>query len=246
MLSAVPFVIPFSDADDAAPAAARHGSADESAADRTVAAAVDIPWDTYLGDGAAGRVRDGSLALVRHAYPATAATDMRAASTSTGQLLGDAAVHERVAAIGLSVAAAHHRPARMPHRPGDEPHAWWIPEERTLVWMPWGDIDEPPYGLGLLDNGEADSVVILAPDAVWTVYVSGIPRIGTRGGWDDLPERIRVAIGARVEGDLRSALWRRDGDSVVVRWKHDGRLRTATIEVNRLRYLSDLDRPNSR
>src|SRR5437660_1289410 len=102
-----------------APASVRHGSAAPGAGEELLSAAVELPWDDYLGEGASDRVRDGSLGLVRHAYPATAARDMRTAATSGGLLQGDAALRERLGAVALSIAAVRHRPARMPHRLGE-------------------------------------------------------------------------------------------------------------------------------
>ncbi|HET9052036.1 MAG TPA: hypothetical protein VFO60_10050, partial [Candidatus Dormibacteraeota bacterium] len=121
---------------DDRPEAARHGSAVAGAGEELLSLAVDLPWDDWLGAGASDRVRDGSLGVVRHAWPATAARDMRSAGTGAGMLEGDAAARERLGAVALGVAAARHRPARMPHAEGTEPHAWWIDVERTLVWMP--------------------------------------------------------------------------------------------------------------
>ena len=219
---------------DTPPIPAKHGSAADATGDEVLGLGVDIPWDTYLGPGAAAAVADGWLSTVRHAYPATAARDLRAAGMVTGLLGGDAATHERIAAVGLRIAALRHRPARMPHRPGDEPHAWWIAEERTLVWLPWSDIDEAPYGLALLESDEADAVVVLAPEASWTLFRSGWPRRGDRGGWRDLSERLRQALAPRV-GDAQAAvLWRRQDDTVTASWRAaDGAVRTASITVNR-------------
>ena len=173
-------------------APARHGSAAEAAGEEILSAAVDVPWDDYLGPGAADRVRDGSLGLVRHAYPATAARDLRAAGLPDGRLSGDDATRERLAAIAIGVAALRHRPARLPHPPSREPYAWWVAEERTLLWMPWDDV-EPAYGLRLIDSGDADAVTVLAPDACWTVFRTGLPPRGAAGGWGDLGERLRTA-----------------------------------------------------
>lgn len=214
---------------------AAHGSAADAVGGELVSPVVDIPWDHYLGNGAGRRIADGSLSLVRHAYPATAARAMRQASSVTGHLVGDQATHERLAAVGVALAARHHRPARMPHRPGEEPHAWWIAEEQTLVWLPWADIDEQPYGLALLDSGEADSVVVLAPDAAWTVFRSGIPRDGAHGGWAELAPRLRAAIIDRLGHELPQSRWRRRGDTVTVSWKQDAAVRSIAVAVNRHR-----------
>ncbi|TMC47849.1 MAG: hypothetical protein E6J20_19225 [Chloroflexi bacterium] len=214
----------------------RHGSAAPGAGEELLSAAVELPWDDYLGAGAADRVRDGSLGLVRHAYPATAARDMRGAATPGGQLHGDAAARERLGAIALGVAAAHHRPARMPHGPGEEPFAWWVAEERSLVWMPWSDASVAAYGLELLDTGQAEAVVVAAPDACWTVFRTGLPRSGAGGGWADLPDRFRDAVAARsgAPGDaLATARWRREADTITVSWRQDGRVRHARLAVNR-------------
>jgi hypothetical protein len=224
--------LPGSDEEPPAPVAARHGSA--LPAEAVLSAAVDLPWDDWLGPGAGDQVRDGSLGLVRHAYPATAARDMGAASTTEGLLRGDPADRERLGAVALRVAAAHHRPARMPHQPGEEPFAWWVAEERALVWMPWEG--EAPYGLELLDTRQADAVVVTAPDACWTVFRTGLPRRGARGRWAELPERFRTAIAARAgaePADLERARWRRDADVIEVRWREGERMRTASVSVNR-------------
>jgi len=216
----------------APPVAARHGSA--LAAEALLSAAVELPWDDWLGPGAGDRVRDGSLGLVRHAYPATAARDMGQAATAAGMLRGDPAARERLGAVALTVAAAHHRPARMPHQPGEEPFAWWVAEDRALVWMPWEG--EAPYGLELLESGQADAVVVTASDACWTVFRTGLPRRGARGGWAELPERFRTAITERAATDppaLERARWRREGDVITVRWREGERLRTASVSVNR-------------
>ena len=215
---------------------ARHGSADPGAGEEVLSAAVELPWDDYLGPGAAERVRDGSLGLVRHAYPATAARDMRAATTPAGLLQGDAAARERLGAVALAIAAARHRPARMPHAPGEEPFAWWVAEERSLVWMPWSDASAPAYGLELLDTGQADAVVVAAPDACWTVFRTGLPRRGARGGWAELPEPFRQALARRSGASapaLATARWRREADTVTVSWRQEGRVRTARLAVNR-------------
>jgi hypothetical protein len=224
--------LPEPDEEPAAPIAARHGSA--LPAEALLSAAVELPWDDWLGVGAGDRVRDGSLGLVRHAYPATAARDMGAASTAAGMLRGDAAARERLGAVALRVAAAHHRPARMPHAPGEEPSAWWVAEERALVWMPWED--EAPCGLELLESGQADAVVVTAADACWTVFRTGLPRRGARGAWAELPERFRTAIAARAGAGpaaLQRARWRREGDVITVRWRQGERLRSASVSVNR-------------
>ena len=216
--------------------AARHGSAAEAVGEEILSAAIDLPWDHWLGEGAADMVRDGSLGLVRHAYPATAARDMRAASTGHGTLQGDAADHERLGAVALRIAATHHRPARMPHAPGSEPHAWWVAEERALVWMPWEDAGEP-YGLDLLRSGQADAVVVTAPDACWTVYRTGLPSRGERGTVATLPARLREALVAQPGVDAqaldRSGRWQRRGDTVLVQWRQDDRVRSASVAVNR-------------
>lgn len=224
------------DPGSAAPPPARHGSADPGAGEELLSAAVELPWDDYLGAGAADRVRDGSLGLVRHAYPATAARDMRSAATPGGLLRGDAALRERLGAVALAIAAARHRPARMPHEPSEEPFAWWVAEERSLVWMPWTDASASAYGLELLDTGQADAVVVAAPDACWTVFQSGLPPRGARGRWDDLPGRFRDAVAARSGAPaaaLGTARWRREADTITVSWRHEGRVRTARIAVNR-------------
>ena len=171
--------------------------------------------------------------MVRHAYPATAARDLRAAARPDGRLTGDDATRERIAAVALGIASAHHRPMRMPHPPSREPYAWWIAEERTLVWIPWDDV-EPPYGLSLIDAGEATAVTVVAPDACWTVFPSGLPRRGASGGWDDLSERLRAALERRVGVEHRGGLrWRRRGDAVDVVWRVDGAVRRVRIDVNR-------------
>jgi len=225
--------LPDPDEQPVPPVAARHGSALPGEA--LLSLAVDLPWDDWLGAGAGEQVRDGSLALVRHAYPATAARDMAQASTTEGMLRGDPADRERLGAVALRVAAAHHRPARMPHAPGEEPFAWWVAEERALVWMPWEGA--APVGLELLQSGQADAVVVTAPDACWTVFRSGLPRRGARGGWAELPERFRTAIteraGAGAAGALELARWRREGDVITVRWRDGERLRSASVSVNR-------------
>jgi hypothetical protein len=226
------FRLPDADEEPAAPVAARHGSA--LPAEALLSAAVELPWDDWLGPGASDQVRDGSLGLVRHAYPATAARDMGQAATTTGMLSGDPAARERLGAVALRVAAAHHRPARMPHQPGEEPFAWWVAEERALVWMPWEG--EAPYGLELLATGQADAVVVTAPDACWTVFRTGLPRRGAHGRWDELPERFRSAIADRAGADpgtLERARWRREGDVITVRWRERERLRSASLSVNR-------------
>jgi hypothetical protein len=226
------FRLPDPDEEPAAPVAARHGSALPGEA--LLSAAVELPWDDWLGAGAGEQVRDGSLGLVRHAYPATAARDMGQAATTAGMLSGDPAARERLGAVAVRVAAAHHRPARMPHRPGEEPFAWWVAEERALVWMPWEG--EVPYGLDLLESGQADAVVVTAPDACWTVFRTGLPRRGARGGWAELPERFRTAIAERAGAAataLERARWRREGDVITVRWREDERLRSASVSVNR-------------
>lgn len=223
--------LPDPDDQPPAPVAARHGSA--VPAEGLLSTAVDLPWDDWLGAGASDRVRDGSLGLVRHAYPATAARDMGRAATAAGMLRGDPAARERLGAVALRVAAVHHRPARMPHRPGEEPSAWWVAEERALVWMPWEG--ETPYGLELLESGQADAVVVTAPDACWTVFVTGLPRRGSRGGWAQLPERFRTAIAERAAATpaaLERARWRRDGDVITVRWREGERLCAASVAVN--------------
>jgi hypothetical protein len=221
------------EADDPAPAPVLHGSAAEAVGEELLSAAVDVPWDDYLGPGAADRVRDGSLGLVRHAYPPGAARDLRAASTDDGRLTGDDATRERLAAVAIGIAAAHHRPARLPHPPSREPYAWWIVEERTLVWMPWDDV-EPPYGLRLLDAGEADAVSVLAPDACWTVFPSGLPAEGAAGGWAELPPRLRPALETQVAVADRAGLrWRRRGDAVLVSWRAGAAPRRLRIDVNR-------------
>jgi hypothetical protein len=226
--------LPEPDEEPPAPAAARHGSA--LAAEALLSAAVELPWDDWLGAGAGDRVRDGSLGLVRHAYPATAARDMGHAGTAAGMLHGDAATRERLGAVALRVAAARHRPARMPHGPDEEPSAWWLAEDRALVWMPWDDARQAPYGLELLESGQADAVVVTAPDACWTVFRTGLPRRGAHGGWAELPERFRTAIAGRAAAEpasLERARWQRDGDVITVRWREGERLRTASVSVNR-------------
>jgi len=213
---------------------ARHGSAAQAVGQEVVSAAVDIPWDEYLGEGAGDRIRDGSLGLVRHAYPAAAARDLRQAASEDGLLDGDAALRERIGAVAVGIAAAHHRPARMPGESGAEPSAWWVAEERTLFWLPWRDPDRTPYGLQLLDSMQADAVVVLAPDAVWTVFRTDLPRRGARGDWSDLPERFHRGLARVLSEDARPTVrWRREGDSVVVRWKDHGALRSAVVAVNR-------------
>ena len=218
--------------------ARRHGSGAGEVGGELLSAAVDLPWDDWLGVGAGDRVRDGSLGLVRHAWPATAAQDMGAASTDGGMLQGDAADRERLGALAVAVAGAHDRPARMPHAPGQEPYAWWLPAERTLVWMPWRDETDPPYGLALLDSGEADAVTVAAPDAVWTVFRTGLPRTGSRGDLTSLPERFRAALEARADvadpGVATTVRWRRDGDTVTVRWRAAERVRTLSVVINTL------------
>lgn len=213
------------------------GSAAPAVGEEVLSAAVELPWDDWLGAGATERIRDGSLGVVRHAYPATAARDMRAAATPAGMLQGDAADRERLGAVALAVAAAHARPARMPTAAGAEPHAWWLAEERALVWMPWSDAGESPYGLELLSSGQADAVTVTAPDAVWTVFRTELPQRGARGRWGELPDRFREAVrrraGARAGALERGAHWRREGDTIVVRWRDDGRVRSASIAVNR-------------
>jgi len=224
--------LPGPDEEPVAPAPARHGSA--LPAEALLSAAVELPWDDWLGPGATDRVRDGSLGLVRHAYPATAARDMAGAATAGGMLRGDAAARERLGAVALRVAAARHRPARMPHQPGEEPSAWWLAEERALVWMPWEG--PAPYGLELLESGQADAVVVTAPDACWTVFRTGLPRRGARGGWGELPERFRTAVAGRSGAApevLGRARWRRRGDVITVRWREGERLRSASVTVNR-------------
>ncbi|GAC1344418.1 MAG: hypothetical protein NVSMB29_18000 [Candidatus Dormibacteria bacterium] len=234
MVSAV-FGRPFEPAGeqaDASPPA--HGSAAEAVGHEILSRAVDLPWDDYLGAGALERVRDGSLGVVRHAYPAGAARDLRSAATDDGRLSGDAALRERVAAVALGVAAAHRRPARMPHPAGEEPHAWWVAEERTLYWLPWAGGVPDPYGLELIESGQADAVVVLAPDAVWTVFLTGLPRRGERGDWATLPERFRIGLATRIPEPLRVGVrWRREADTLGIRWREGGRIRTATIGVNR-------------
>jgi hypothetical protein len=228
------FRLPEPEEEPAAPAPARHGSA--APAEALLSAAVELPWDDWLGAGAGDRVRDGSLGLVRHAYPATAARDMGGAATAAGMLRGDAAARERLGAVALRVAAAHHRPARMPHQPGEEPFAWWLAEDRALVWMPWEGAGQAPYGLDLLESGQADAVVVTAADACWTVFRTGLPRRGARGGWADLPERFRSAITERAGAEaaaLERARWRREGDVITVRWREGERLRSAAVSVNR-------------
>ena len=218
---------------------ARVGSAAEAAGEEILSIAVDLPWDDWLGVGAIDRVRDGSLGVVRHAWPATAARDMRAAATAGGMLAGDDADKERLGALALAVAAAHQRPVRMPHAPGDEPHAWWIVAERTLVWMPWIDASSEPVGLELLESGEADAVTVTAPDACWTVFRTDVPRRGAGGRWPELPARFRDALIERAGLDAalldRNGRWRREGDAIVVRWREGSTLRTASVEVARRR-----------
>ncbi|MFN2452456.1 MAG: hypothetical protein ABR541_08900 [Candidatus Dormibacteria bacterium] len=216
------------------PSPPRHGSAAEAVGAEVLSAAVDIPWDDYLGAGARERVRDGSLGLVRHAYPAAAARDLLAAAGDDGRLHGDAGLRERVGAVAVGVAAAHHRPARMPHLPGEEPHAWWVAEERTLYWLPWAASTPPPYGLELIDTGQADAIVVLAPDAVWTVFQTGLPRRGARGDWEALPQRFRGGLAGRIPAEARGGVrWRREADTLSVRWREDGRVRSASITLNR-------------
>ncbi len=231
--------IPGADEAEPPPPTARHGSSAAAAGEAVLSLAVDLPWDDWLGAGASDRVRDGSLGVVRHGWPATAARDMRAAATPAGLLAGDPADRERLGAIALAVAAAHHRPVRMPHAPGTEPHAWWIEAERSLVWMPWVDAGEPPYGLSLLDRGEADAVTVTAPDACWTVFRTDVPRQGARGGFATLPERFRTALaeatGVPPEVLEEHGRWRREGDDLVLRWRLDGRVRTATVALRRRR-----------
>ena len=215
-----------------------HGSAAPAVGDEPLSIAVDIPWDSYLGAGARDRLADGSLRAQRDAYPAAAAADVLDCATVTGQLLGDAGAHERLAAIAVGVASARHRPVRLPHRPGDEPHAWWIAEEKTLVWLAWADIDEEPYGMGLLASGEADAVVVLAPDAIWTIFDGGIPACGSAGRWQALPTRLRNALVGRGlgDGERASLQWDRPlgSDHVTLRWRDaSGDPRQAVIEVNR-------------
>jgi hypothetical protein len=235
--AAVMIRIPGDDDHEPAPAPARHGSAAEGAGDEVLSIAVDLPWDDWLGRGAIDRVRDGSLGVVRHAWPATAARDMRAAATPAGMLAGDAADRERLGALALGVAAAHHRPARMPHAPGEEPHAWWIAQERTLVWMPWLDTPGDPIGLELLDGGEADAVTVAAPDACWTVFRTDRPRHGARGRWADLPARFRDALIERTGADPQllkaRGRWTREGDAIVVRWRDGSRVRSASVALGR-------------
>ena len=219
------------------PGGARVGSAAAGAGEELLSPAVDLPWDDYLGAGATDRIRDGSLGLVRHAYPATAARDMRRSSTHGGMLAGGAADRERLGAVALAIAAAHHRPARMPHGEGEEPYAWWIAEERTLVWMPWTDTGMPPYGLELLMSGQADAVSVSAPDACWTVFRTGVPAQGARGRWPALPERFQQALVERAGVDAAvleaTGRWRRSGDVITVQWRAGQRVRTASIAVNR-------------
>lgn len=210
-----------------------HGSAAEVPGEEIVSAAIDLPWDDYLGRGARDRIIDGSLGLIRHAHPPTAARDLREAATEAGMLGGDAAVRERLSAIGLAVAALHGRPARMPHSPGDEPTAWWLGEERRLIWMPIQS-GQPPYGLELVNRGDADSVTVVAPDACWTVFVTGIPADGASGRWDDLPARCRRALERRIPGIARpSVRWHRRSDAVHVRWRSDRGQERLRIAVNR-------------
>jgi hypothetical protein len=100
--------------------------------------------------------------------------------------------------------------------------------------MPWEG--EAPYGLELLESGQADAVVVTAPDACWTVFRTGLPRRGARGRWGDLPERFRSAIAERSGADpgiLERARWRREGDVITVRWREGERLRSASVSVNR-------------
>lgn len=221
------------------PAAARHGSAAPAAGEEVLALSVDLPWDDWLGAGASDRVRDGSLGVVRHSWPATAARDMRGASTPAGMLAGDAAARERLSAVALGVAAARHRPARMPHPAGSEPYAWWIDAERTLVWMPWTDGGEPPYGLELLESGDASAVIVAAPDACWTVFTTDLPRRDAAGRFRDLPERFRSALQRGTGADLAlleaRGRWRRDGDTLTLRWRDGASLRSASIALNRRR-----------
>lgn len=230
--------IPGGEQEEAPRPPSRHGSAAPGAGEEALSLAVDLPWDDWLGQGASDRVRDGSLGVVRHAWPATAARDMRSAATVGGQLTGDAADRERLGAIALGVAAAHQQPARMPHAPGAEPYAWWIEAERTLVWMPWVDVDAP-YGLELLESGQADAVTVTAPDACWTVFTTDLPRRGARGVFAELPERFRSALVERTGADpavlAARGRWRREGDSLVVRWREGERIRSATVALNRRR-----------
>ena len=220
------------DHEEFAPAPAAHGSAAAGTGEELLSAAVDLPWDDWLGEGASDRVRDGSLGLIRHAYPATAARDLRAAATGAGLLHGNAATRERLAAVALGIAAAHHRPARLPHRPDREPHAWWIAEERTLVWMPWAGGD-PAYGFELLRENQAEAVTVIAPDACWTVFRSGLPERGARGGWDSLPPRLRTAVAPRLPaGGEASLRWHRSADAVHLSWSDGEHRRRLRIDLH--------------
>jgi hypothetical protein len=162
---------------------------------------------------------------------------MRAAATPGGLLAGDDADKERLGAIAVAVAAAHQRPARMPHAPGEEPHAWWVAAERTLVWMPWIDAGDGPIGLELLASGEADAVTVTAPDACWTVFRTDVPPRGARGRWPELPRRFRDAVAERTGADPvlleASGRWSREGDAIVVHWRDGSALRTAAVELPR-------------
>lgn len=216
---------------------ARVGSAAEAVGEEILSIAVDLPWDEWLGAGAVDRVRDGSLGVVRHAWPATAARDMRAAATGAGMLAGGDTDKERLGAVAVAVAAAHQRPVRIPHAPGQEPHAWWVAAERTLVWMPWIDTSTEPIGLALLESGEADAVTVTAPDACWTVFRTGVPRRGARGRWDELPARFRDVLSERAGIDVSlleaGGRWRREGDAIVVRWRDAEKLRSASVALSR-------------
>ncbi len=225
--------LPGRDEEPPAPVAARHGSA--LPAEALLSAAVDLPWDDWLGPGAGDRVRDGSLGLVRHAYPATAGRRHGGGVDHRGDAPGDArrpGAARRGRAPGRRGAPPSRRGCRT--NPGRSRSPGGSPRRRR--WS--GCRGRARHRTGSSSSRPARPTPSSSPPPTPAGRCSapGFPA-GARGDAGPTSPsasapRSPVAP-APTPRALERARWQRAGDVIAVRWREGEKLRSATVSVNR-------------